>query len=60
MNLHHLKESINTKKILCLDNNVIYNTVHEASKNTGCSVAGIRHCCTGYLKTTKGMHFNYV
>lgn len=48
------------KQILCLDNNIIYNSVHEASKNTGCSIVGIRHCCTGYLKTTKGMHFSYV
>ena len=50
----------NYKQILCLDNNIIYNSVHEASKNTGCSIVGIRHCCTGYLKTTKGMHFCYV
>ena len=54
------KRDYKYKQILCLDNNIIYNSVHEASKNTGCSIVGIRHCCTGYLKTTKGMHFSYV
>ena len=54
------KREYKYKQILCLDNNIIYNSVHEASKNTGCSIVGIRHCCTGYLKTTKGMHFCYV
>ena len=54
------KRDYKYKQILCLDNNIIYNSVHEASKNTGCSIVGIRHCCTGYLKTTKGMHFCYV
>ena len=54
------KRDYKHKQILCLDNNIIYNSVHEASKNTGCSIVGIRHCCTGYLKTTKGMHFSYV
>lgn len=54
------KREYKYKQILCLDNNIIYNSVHEASKNTGCSIVGIRHCCTGYLKTTKGMHFSYV
>ena len=54
------KRDYKYKQILCLDNNIIYNSVHEASKNTGCSIVGIRHCCTGYLKTTKGMHFSYI
>lgn len=54
------KRDYKYKQILCLDNNIIYKSVHEASKNTGCSIVGIRHCCTGYLKTTKGMHFSYV
>ena len=54
------KRDYKYKQILCLDNNIIYNSVHEASKNTGCSIVGIRHCCTWYLKTTKGMHFSYV
>lgn len=53
------KKNYRYKPILCLDSGVTYDTVHEASRDTGCSVVGIRHCCSGFLKTTKGMRFAY-
>ena len=53
------KRDYKYKPILCLDTGVTYNTIHEASNDTGCSVVGIRHCCSGYLKRTKGMQFTY-
>jgi len=53
------KRQYNYKPILCIDNNVVYSTIHDASRDTGCSIVGIRHCCSGFLKTTKGMRFVY-
>lgn len=49
-----------SKPVLCITDNTIYHSVNEASDKTGCSVVGIRHCCNGFLKTTKGMQFQYV
>lgn len=48
------------KKVLCLNTNIIYNSANEASKETGCSINGIRHCCGGFYETTNGMKFSYI
>ena len=44
-----------------LDMNFIqsYNSIAEASKQTGCTLNGISHCCRGLQKSTKGYIFKY-
>lgn len=46
------------RKVLCITNNVIYDSIAEASRILG--VANIGYVCQGKLKQTKGYVFKYV
>lgn len=49
------------KAIHCITNNKIYNTIHEAVKDTQCSINSIRYCCKNHIRATRnGMQFEYV
>jgi len=45
------------RKVLCIELNIIFNSVKEASEFIGCSVAS---CCCGRNKTAGGYHWKYV
>lgn len=48
------------KKILCTSTNQTFDSIHDAVEHTGCTINGIRHCCTGHLKTSRGLSFSYI
>lgn len=54
------KRKYKYKKIKCISNGAIYENIHKASKHTGCSINGIRQCCNGFIKKTKGFSFQYI
>lgn len=49
-----------SKKTLCVETGVIYNSTGEAARLTGCHQGHISSCCKGSLKTTGGYHWRYV
>lgn len=51
------KHITKTKKIICLDDNKIFNSISEASNYYG--VSGITKVCNKVYKQTKGLHFMY-
>lgn len=49
----------NSKKVRCVETDVIYHSMPEASKSTGCSVVSICRCCKGQQETSKRYHWEY-
>lgn len=49
----------NRRKIICLENNVIYSSMKEASQKLNVNEAGISKVCRGIMKQTNGFHFKY-
>ena len=47
------------KKVRCIDTNIIYNSMIEASEKTGVKQNGISHCCRGKQKTAGGYRWEY-
>lgn len=48
-----------SKKVRCLETDVVYNSVAEAARMTGLSHSNIVYCCQGKFKQIKGYHFKY-
>lgn len=46
---------LNSKKVICLTTNKIFNSILEASKNNGYNKSGISKCCRGIQKSA-GKH----
>lgn len=50
----------NAKKILCVETNIIYDSIDEAAKSVGLkSHGGINLCCLGKQSTAGGLHWEY-
>lgn len=47
------------KKVLCLDNNTIYESAAEASRQLQVNKTHICDCCKGRIQSTGGLHFVY-
>lgn len=58
--LEKLNENIFAKKVLCLDNNVVYVSASEASRQLNLRRRSICRVCDGSRKHTKGYRFQYV
>lgn len=59
----HMSEShnvINKRKVLCVESNTVYNSVTEASINTGVHRQNISKACSGKLKTAGKFHWEYI
>lgn len=50
----------NRKKIICLENNVTYSSIKEASQKLNINETGISRVCSGIMKQTGGFHFKYL
>ena len=48
-----------SKKVLCLETGIIYNSAHDAYRKTGISSSGICSACRGRLKTSGGYHWKF-
>lgn len=49
-----------SKKVLCIEKNIIFKSINEASRATGTSRQNISKCCKGVRKTTGGYHWKYI
>lgn len=48
------------KKTLCIETNIIYNSLTEASQKTGINISCISDCCRCNQKTAGGYHWKYI
>lgn len=48
-----------SRKVKCLETNIVYNSIAEASRMTGISHSNIVYVCQGTYKQIKGYHFKY-
>ena len=49
-----------SKKVLCVETNVIYESITEAQKQTGINHSNIVYCCKGKRKIAGGYRWRYV
>ena len=49
----------NRTKIFCIENNVVYSSMKEASEKLNLTPAGISKVCRGIMQQTGGYHFKY-
>lgn len=47
------------KKVKCITTNIIYNSLTEAAKATGCNKPSIFKCCRGIYSQTHGLQWEY-
>lgn len=47
------------KKVICIETNVVYESIAEAMRSTGCDSRAIHQCCNNPNRTVKGYHFSY-
>ena len=57
LNINNPKRS---KKVLCIETNIIYESVNEAARQTKIDCGGISRACNGKLKTAGGYYWKYV
>jgi hypothetical protein len=61
LNKSHATNSLRNKKrclkVICLETNIIYEGVNDASRKTKIRLSGISQCCTGKQKTAGGYHW---
>jgi hypothetical protein len=48
------------KKVLCIENNMIFQTMKDAAKFAKCSASSMTAACKGYRKTAGGYHWKYI
>lgn len=47
------------KKVLCIDTNILYESITSAFEDTNISISCISTCCSGKTKTAGGYHWRY-
>ena len=51
---------LKSKKVICIETGIIYDSIHEAERQTGIYQTSICQCCLGRYKTSGGYHWSYV
>ena len=51
---------LSSKKILCIETNTAYNSILEASKDTGLSRSTIKRICDSKVKNPQKFHWSYI
>lgn len=54
------KEYSSGKKILCVEKNTIYQSSHDAERQTGINQSNLIQCCQGKRKSAGKLHWEYV
>lgn len=49
-----------SKKCRCIETNIVYSSIKEASEKTGICATNISYACNGKYKTSGGFHWEYV
>lgn len=52
-------EHSHKKKVICVETEVIYKSLTEASKQNGIALSNLSNCCNGKIKTCKGYHWEF-
>ena len=53
-------ENPNAKRVLCIETGVVYETMNDAAKDTGCNASKISAVCHGQRNHTGGLHFKII
>lgn len=53
------KDNANSKRVICLDTGIVYDTIREAARDNDCSECKISAVCHGHRKHTKQLHFAF-
>lgn len=53
------KPSYASKKVICTETKIVYNSAKEASSITGANYENICSCCRGTRKTSGKLHWQY-
>ncbi len=51
---------LNAKTVLCIETNIIYSNIKEASKNTNAMACHISEVCNGKRKSAGKLHWKYI
>ena len=54
------KNSSRSKKVRCIEKDVIYEALREAERQLGIPATNISKACKGKIKTAGGYHWEYV
>lgn len=49
-----------SKKVLCVETNIIYDSLHEAMRSTNIDRSSISKCCKGKVMSAGGLHWQFV
>jgi group I intron endonuclease len=49
-----------TKKVLCVNTNIVFNNRHEAAQHNGISEKSVWRVCNGHFPSVKGLIFKYL
>lgn len=60
INISKNKVYITSKKVLCIEKNIIFKSINEAGRITGVERKNISQCCNGKRKTAGGYHWQFV
>lgn len=66
-NLRHAAHILGTmnllhpmRKVMCIDTGKVYDSLAEASRDTGACVQNIYHVCNGHWQKTANLHWRYM
>lgn len=54
------KEYSTSKKVLCIETNIVFKSIKEAERITGVNSVNIPKCCKGIRHTAGGYHWKFV
>lgn len=58
--LNHINHPSFSKKVLCVETGIAYNSMRQAQRETGIAQQSISHCCLGKRKTAGKLHWKYI
>ena len=57
---NYVKHEYKPKRVLCIETNVIYNSITEAANSIGVDRSTISKVCRGIRKTVGKLHWKYI
>lgn len=57
--IERMKANQHCKKVICLETNIIYYSISEASRKTGINIGALSDCCHGKIKSINGQKWKF-
>lgn len=54
------KDNPNSKRVLCIETGVIYETLNDAARENNCNPTKVSAVCHGHRKHTQNLHFKFM